>query len=136
MGLGEARRLYSHEVTAFIALVDRERIATRATIHFRGVPEDMAGAGMEPMPHPDVVLLEGHPDGPMMYRYTAQGEFGGDTWHETLDDAKKQAMFEYGDALGEWMPVPTEASDAHEFAITAARQRAPDADGPRFVKPS
>jgi hypothetical protein len=51
---------------------------------------------MEPMPHPDVVLLEGHADGPMLYRYTAHGDFGGDTWHETLDDAKRQAVLEYG----------------------------------------
>ena len=61
----------------------------------------------------------------MLYRYTAQGDFGGDTWHETVDDAKNQAMFEYGDALGEWIAVPDDTSDTHEFAITAVRQRTP-----------
>jgi hypothetical protein len=40
------------------------------------------------------------PDGPsrpcMMYRYSAVGEFCGDTWHATLEDAYHQAAFEYG----------------------------------------
>jgi hypothetical protein len=61
----------------------------------------------------------------MLYRYTAHGDFGGDTWHETLDDAKRQAVLEYGDALGDWMPVPDDVSDMEEFAITAARRRWP-----------
>ena len=31
-----------------------------------------------------------------MYRYTRTGEFCGDTWHATLDDAVAQAQFEFG----------------------------------------
>ncbi len=32
----------------------------------------------------------------MMFRYTSSGEFCGDTWHETLEDAIAQAGYEYG----------------------------------------
>lgn len=31
-----------------------------------------------------------------MCRYTDAGEFCGDTWHESLDAAFEQALFEYG----------------------------------------
>ncbi len=72
------------------------------------------------MPDPDVVLMITE-DGPMLYRYTARGAFGGDTWHETEDDAMKAAASEYGEALGGWVAVPESAADAHEYAIAAAR---------------
>ena len=52
-----------------------------------------------PLPQPDRVEieLEGGPEGScMMYRYTSSGEFCGDTWHETLEDAIAQAGYEYG----------------------------------------
>ena len=72
------------------------------------------------MPFPDVVLLCSD-DGPMLYRYTAEGELAGDTWHETEIAARDQAAFEYGEALGPWSAVPDEAADPHEYAIAAAR---------------
>jgi hypothetical protein len=31
-------------------------------------------------------------------RYDALEDFAGDTWHLTIDEAKQQAEFEYGDA--------------------------------------
>jgi hypothetical protein len=63
------------------------------------------------------------PSGPMVYRYTAQGDFAGDTWHEDIEQAKEQAEFEYGDALGEWREVPLDVSDPHTYAIGAASER-------------
>jgi len=32
----------------------------------------------------------------MLYRYRDDGAFCGDTWHESLQDAKEQAAYEYG----------------------------------------
>lgn len=32
----------------------------------------------------------------MMYRYTADGQFCGDTWHESFEQALAQAKYEYG----------------------------------------
>ncbi len=59
----------------------------------------------------------------MLYRYTAQGEFAGDTWHQTLEDAKAQAAAEYGEALSDWQDIPDGVSDAEAYAIEAAARR-------------
>jgi hypothetical protein len=110
-------------MSAYFAFVDRDRL-TRPTIHSIGLPAELAG-GKEPesMPHPDVVVLEAHPDGPMLYRYTADGVFAGDTWAESLENAKAQAEHEYGEALGEWQEVPEGVSDPATYAIEAAAGR-------------
>jgi hypothetical protein len=41
----------------------------------------------------------------MMYRYTHDGQFCGDTWHETLAAAFEQAEFEYGLTPGDFQLV-------------------------------
>ena len=52
------------------------------------------------VPIADVLLIVRDDDpGAMLYRYTAHGEFGGDTWHASEEDARAHAVFEYGDAL-------------------------------------
>ena len=82
------------------------------------------------LPMADVVLLvsdEG--DSAMVFRYTAYGEFGGDTFHSTVDDAKDEAAAEYQDALMEWETVPDEIGDAHAFAIKYAHERLNDRGG-------
>lgn len=40
-------------------------------------------------PAPDVILLiaDGTP-GAMLFRYTVHGEFGGDTWHPSVEDGR------------------------------------------------
>ena len=73
------------------------------------------------LPLADVILLESSADsGVMLFRYTSQGESAGDTWHETIADAKEQAIFEYRDALGRWFEVPTDVTDAHAYAVQCA----------------
>ena len=71
---------------------------------------------------PRVILLFDYQDGPMLFRYTATGEFAGDTWHASLDDAKDQAEFEYGQALGRWLQIPDEIAKGTEaeFALRKA----------------
>jgi hypothetical protein len=41
----------------------------------------------------------------MLYRYQDDGTFCGDTWHETFEDAKHQALYEYGIAEDAWQRV-------------------------------
>lgn len=41
-----------------------------------------------------------------LFRYDAQGDFAGDTWHLSIDEAKEEAESEYGDAVSAWMSVP------------------------------
>jgi len=76
------------------------------------------------LPIADVILLvaQGEP-GVMLFRYTAHGEFGGDTYHATSAEALEQASFEYGDSLGEWLEVPDDVIDAHAFAVQYAHDR-------------
>ena len=75
----------------------------------------------------DVLLLVagGDPDA-MLFRYTAYGELGGDSWHLTVADAQEQAGEEYGDALLPWEPVPDDITDAHSYAINFAADRLND----------
>ena len=103
----------------FLSLVGAMDGARRAT-HTAGYPLDPA----KMLPLADVVLLV--PDdgtGAMLFRYTAHGEFGGDTWHPSVSHARDQATEEYGDALGAWMEVPGDVADAHDFAVRYAADR-------------
>jgi hypothetical protein len=80
------------------------------------------------LPLADVVLLvadegSGPGAGAMLFRYTAHGEFGGDTFHPSLGAAHEQAREEYGAALGEWVDVPDDVADAHAFAVAYAHDR-------------
>jgi len=86
-----------------------------------------AGFPIDPskmLPAPDVILLITDADpGAMLFRYTAHGEFGGDTWHQSADDAREHAIYDYSDALGEWVDVPDEVEDAHAYAVQYAAER-------------
>ncbi|MFN8666296.1 MAG: hypothetical protein U0164_03745 [Gemmatimonadaceae bacterium] len=103
-----------------IALVG-ELIEVR-TRHAIGLP----GGPQEAMPTPDLLILEAEPDGPaMLFRYTADGHDAGDTWHETIVDAKAQAAWrrEYEGAIGMWAPAPPGTSDLSEALRYAQRLR-------------
>ena len=65
----------------------------------------------EDLPRPDRVEIQPEsPDGPyFMFRYTADGEFCGDTWHETWAEALRQAKFEYGLSEEDFLAVETPA---------------------------
>ena len=103
-------------VLALIGVSSDERRATHTT----NFPMDPA----KMLPEADVVLLIADDDpGAMLFRYSAFGEVGGDTWHPTVDDAREQAADEYGDALGPWIDVPDDIADSHFFAVRYAADR-------------
>jgi hypothetical protein len=105
--------------TRHVALVG-PLVGERRTAETAGYPLDPA----KMLPVADVVLIVADAGaGAMLFRYTAHGEFGGDTWHATADDAREQATYEYGDALGEWMEVDADVTDAHVFAVKYAHDR-------------
>ena len=48
-------------------------------------------------------------DGIFLYHIFSNGRVNGDTWHQTLEDAKHQANFQFGNFLTKWeniQPVP------------------------------
>lgn len=101
---------------ALIGPVEGERRAA----HTAGYPLDPE----KMLPVADVILLvSGGDPGAMLFRYTAHGEFGGDTWHATAADAQEQASYEYGEALGPWVEVPRDIADVHQYAVQYAAER-------------
>ena len=103
-------------ILALIGAISGERSAS----HTAGYPLDPA----KMLPLADVVLLVADADpGAMLFRYTAHGEFGGDTWHPSVAAAQEQAAEEYGDALQPWIRVADDVKDAHAYAVQYANER-------------
>lgn len=104
--------------TRLFALINQE--GTADTRHFVGIPPEVTGGRnyRKPLPHPDVLVIEEQASGVFLFRYTRDGDFGGDTWHMTVDDAKEQAEREYEGIVGEWRQVPPETTDAVAFALS------------------
>ena len=111
--------MIEQKLTRTIALIGplaNERRAAQTT----GFPLDPS----KMLPVADVILLVGgKEEGAMLFRYTAHGDFGGDTFHSNAEEALEQAAFEYGDALGEWLTVPDDIIDPHAFAVQYAHDR-------------
>ena len=83
------------------------------------MPKELGGT-IETQKHmawPSVLLIDVRPDECLLYRYANDGGFAGDTWHETLDDAKHQATYEFPNLISEWREVPDEVEDAVAFAL-------------------
>jgi hypothetical protein len=77
--------------------------------HYQGLPPALTGGDDQRVELPRarvVVLEESDQDGAYLHRYDEFGKYITDTWHETIDDAKDHASFEYGSALGVWSAVP------------------------------
>lgn len=88
--------------------------------HYVGLPNGLAGGNDSvDLPLPAVVLMEPDEDGGIiLLRLTRTGEFGGDTWHDNEDDARDQAEYEFGAALGPWTEIPDDVEDAEDFAVS------------------
>ena len=94
------------------------------TRHVIGWPPELSDEGSEVqhLPSPDVLVIEQESEGSVfLYRMTRTGAASGDTWHQSIEDAKHQAEHEYGKGLGEWRAVPDDVADARGFAIETIR---------------
>lgn len=88
--------------------------------HFQGLSPALTGGHdtRTPMPTPTVLVLDvREPSSVYLLRYAHDGGFGGDTWHQSAEDAKNQAVYEYGDAVGPWTAIPAEIDDPVAFAL-------------------
>ncbi|MGH2378138.1 MAG: hypothetical protein ACRDGT_06635 [Candidatus Limnocylindria bacterium] len=68
-----------------------------------------------------LLFIEETPNGVYLDRYSSSGEFAGDTWHRTLEDAKHQASYEYGEHVSPWTAVPEEIEDVVDFGLSDRR---------------
>lgn len=61
-----------------------------------GVPDEIAGLGWHaPLPLPDVLMIVRNRDAFYLLRFLSSGDEVGDTWHQTIDEARRQADLEY-----------------------------------------
>jgi hypothetical protein len=63
------------------------------------------------LPPARILIVEENADGVYVTRYASSGEFAGDTWHATSEDAFHQAQFEYGVVHDDWAEVSTDHRD-------------------------
>ena len=89
------------------------------TVQYGGMPPELTGDQnlREVLPWPRILLIEEKPDGIFLYRFAQDESYGGDTWHMSLEEAKEQAEYEYGESLGEWRDVPENVKDPVTFAL-------------------
>ena len=83
-----------------------------------------AGGGLadkQRMPPPQFLVIEATaesaPTGALLYCFDGKGECVGDTWHRTIEEAKKSATAEYAGLLQEWQAMP-EGVDLTAFSQT------------------
>ena len=81
---------------------------TGKTIHSIGEVVNGEVVPKHQMPDAAWVEIEVMDDGSCyLYRYDRTGDVVGDTWHETLEEAKGQAQFEYEIGEGGWFEEPS-----------------------------
>lgn len=72
------------------------------------------------LPIAGVVIIEKRQGAIYLERYDNDGQWGGNTWHKTIEDAKNQAKFEYGDSLIKWIEIHESVNDPVKYALEAA----------------
>ena len=84
------------------------------TRHFMGMPQSVDPHGNAPIPQawPCALVIDASATSAILDRFASDGSSVGDTWHQSIDDAKDQAVAEYDGLLTEWRPVPAEVADA------------------------
>jgi hypothetical protein len=89
--------------------------------HYVGFPPEMTeGKDLrEQLDIPVLVAIEEKPDGVFLFRFAADGQVVGDTWHMTVEEAKQQAQYEFGVLLSNWIPVPPDVKDVVLFGLNS-----------------
>lgn len=109
----------------YFAIIQRTDIHP-PTLHFYGLPSSLAfdGSNPEPLAWPRVAIITIDPEGVFLDRFSEDGSSGGDTWHESIEDAQAQALSEYNGALLPWAEIPSELDDeaAINYALSKARE--------------
>jgi hypothetical protein len=75
---------------------------TGKTTHSRGMVVDGKVVAGEPLPPPAYVTIEPADDAFYLFYFDADGNCMTDTWHQTLESAKRQAHFELEISDDDW----------------------------------
>jgi hypothetical protein len=79
--------------------------ATGKARHSIGTLIDGVPAPVEDLPTPEWVEISEEDGAYYLFHLDADGVCFADTWHQSLDEAKQQASFEFGIEPGEWAKV-------------------------------
>jgi hypothetical protein len=69
-----------------------------------------------------LLLLEGD-HGVALERYADDGSFTGDTWHESVDAARKQAEYEFPGSCIRWATVPEAVANPVDYVLECTGRR-------------
>lgn len=95
------------------------RLAEPHVKHYHGLPPMLTSDHdfRKQMEAPALVLIEETSDGVFLFRFTADGQVVGDTWHTTVEEAKQQAHFEFPELLSGWKSVPANVENVVAFGL-------------------
>ena len=79
--------------------------STGRTTHYLATVVDDTPVPTKELPIPAWVEISEENEAFFLSYFDADGTFLTDTWHETLEKAKKQANFEFGITADEWREV-------------------------------
>ncbi len=80
--------------------------ATGKTRHYVGALVDGRPVPVTELPIPVWVEISAEDAGVYLFRLDAEGNCLADSWHQTLEEARRQATFEYNIAPDEWTERP------------------------------
>ncbi len=69
------------------------------------------------LPAPNFLLIEKWQNGFYLFRITKNLEYAGDTWHESLQEAKHQAEYEYNVLDTDWKTIPSKVKDGISYIL-------------------
>jgi hypothetical protein len=93
----------------------------RRTRHYLGLPAEVGGKDQIDLPDAEIALIELDESGVFLIRYLINGDFAGDTWHQTVEEAKDQARYEYGTIENDWIAIPV--NHPHPIVFIRSRTR-------------
>jgi hypothetical protein len=73
-----------------------------------------------PLPIPFIIVISTRSDGIFLERFDEAGADAGDSWHQSIEEAKEQAREEYGESIGVWTPVPESEENPVAFGLRLA----------------
>jgi formamidopyrimidine-DNA glycosylase len=82
-------------------------------INFRGLPPEISGKpdSRISLPTAEILLIAKKKSGIFLYHLTMEGTYITDSWHQTIEDAKRQAKFEFDNDPSNWKEVPDSYGD-------------------------
>ena len=83
------------------------RKSTEQTKHSIGILGPDGPNATSEMPVAVKLEISADDNGVFLIRFDKNGTFCGDTWHQSIDDAKEQASFEFSVADSDWDTTPS-----------------------------